>query len=262
MAQLPSVSFEPVEESLLPPTGMKLSRTPKRLVDLLRQGPHLNSASREKAFVLQFLRSPVEFYGVANQLSAVNLQHNEFSHSEERYKSNGQVFPQVGTFSTIPTSLAFRSIGYRSVAIKGMKQLGIHFKDAVGVIANDSFGRATQEPATRQALDHSENVLPGIYCAGWVKRGPAGVIANTMEDAFATAEAISSDWRQKKPFLNGGDGWDVLSQMAATQDLQTLSWSDWLAIDAAERSQGRPHGKEREKYASISRMLDVLKRGP
>ena len=262
LAQLPSVSFEPVEESLLPPTGMKLSRTPKRLVDLLRQGPHLNKSPRDKAFALQFLRSPVEFQGVANQLGAVKFQHNEFSHSEERYTSNAQVIPQLRTLSITSTSLAFRSIGYRSTAMEGMKQLGIHFKHAVGVIANDSFGRATQEPATEQALEHSEKVLPGIYCAGWVKRGPAGVIANTMEDAFATAEAISSDWRQQKPFLDGGKGWDVLSQMAAAKDLQTVSWSDWLAIDAAERSQGRPQGKEREKYASISGMLDVLKRAP
>ena len=33
----------------------------------------------------------------------------------------------------------------------------------------------------------------GIYCSGWVKRGPVGVIVTTMNDAFETAETIAHD---------------------------------------------------------------------
>lgn len=33
----------------------------------------------------------------------------------------------------------------------------------------------------------------GLYCSGWVKRGPVGVILNTMNDSFETAEAIVQD---------------------------------------------------------------------
>jgi len=35
--------------------------------------------------------------------------------------------------------------------------------------------------------------LPGVYCSGWVKRGPVGVIATTMTDAFETADTIHQD---------------------------------------------------------------------
>lgn len=33
----------------------------------------------------------------------------------------------------------------------------------------------------------------GLYCSGWVKRGPVGAILNTMNDSFETAEAIVQD---------------------------------------------------------------------
>ena len=36
----------------------------------------------------------------------------------------------------------------------------------------------------------------GLYCSGWVKRGPTGVIVNTMNDAFATAYCILKDFSE------------------------------------------------------------------
>ena len=35
----------------------------------------------------------------------------------------------------------------------------------------------------------------GLYCMGWIKRGPVGVLVNTTSDAFETADAILSDLR-------------------------------------------------------------------
>ena len=32
-----------------------------------------------------------------------------------------------------------------------------------------------------------------LYCSGWVKRGPVGVILTTMNDAFETADNIAAD---------------------------------------------------------------------
>jgi len=33
----------------------------------------------------------------------------------------------------------------------------------------------------------------GLYCSGWVKRGPVGVLATTMNDAFETGKIIVED---------------------------------------------------------------------
>lgn len=34
---------------------------------------------------------------------------------------------------------------------------------------------------------------PGLYCSGWVKRGPTGVIATTMTDSFLTSQTLLQD---------------------------------------------------------------------
>ena len=132
-----------------------------------------------------------------------------------------------------------------------MQDIGINFDSVTGVIPNDTQGRITrpQKDGVR---------LPGMYCSGWVKRGPAGVIANTMEDAFGTAEAIARDWQGRQPFLAGGQGWDALKDEADRRGLRRVSWHDWRKIDAVERERGRVKGKEREKFASVEDMLRVL----
>ena len=166
------------------------------------------------------------------------------------FNSSTNVSPTTCEIS-YPTALAFRSIGYRSEAIDGMGDLGMDFDDRRGVIPNDSHGRITR-------LSGDGIRIPGLYCCGWVKRGPAGVIANTMEDAFDTAESIAKDWENKEPFMSGANGWDALREAAATKSLRPVSWDDWKKIDAAEKRRGNAKGKEREKFASISDMLRVL----
>ena len=104
--------------------------------------------------------------------------------------------------------------------------------------------------------------LPGMYCAGWVKRGPTGVIASTMDDAFSTADSIAMDWYGKVPFLNaeGGDsmGWDGVKDEAEKRGCRRVSWEDWKKIDGVERSEGQKTGKVREKFTKVEDMLAVL----
>lgn len=132
-----------------------------------------------------------------------------------------------------------------------MKDLGIDFNERRGIIPNDLHGRIT-------SLSENGMGIPGLYCSGWVKRGPAGVIANTMEDAFDTAESIANDWENEQPFMPGTNGWDALQEDAATKSLRRVSWDDWKTIDAAEKERGKAKGKVREKFTSIPDMLRVL----
>lgn len=132
-----------------------------------------------------------------------------------------------------------------------MKDLGIEFDSTLGIIPNDSHGRIT-------SLSTDGTGVPGMYCSGWVKRGPAGVIANTMEDAFSTAEAITQDWENEQPFMTGGQGWETLKEEADRRGLRSVSWNEWRIIDAAEREKGKVLGKEREKFTSIKEILKVL----
>ena len=201
---------------------------------------------------MDFLLTPKSFNAhnaTSNYLSSLTFIKNELE-GPDIFDSSATVCPTASEISH-PTSLAFRSIGYKSVAIDGMEDLGIDFDERRGIIPNDSHGRVT-------SLSEDGTGIPGLYCSGWVKRGPTGVIANTMEDAFDTAESIAQDWEYDDPFMSGSGGWDALQRHAAVKCLRPVNWDDWKKIDAAEKKMGKAKGKEREKFTSIPKMLVVL----
>lgn len=106
--------------------------------------------------------------------------------------------------------------------------------------------------------------VPGMYVAGWAKRGPTGVIASTMEDAFGTADSIIHDINADLPFLNhdaGGStglGWEGVKKEVEKRGLRRTSWADWMRIDRLEREKGKALGKEREKMTNVEEMLKAL----
>lgn len=248
---LDDVSFDKIDPALFPAGPTKsLPRTQRRMVELLTKGSAVQEGS--KSWSLDFLLSPVRFESKANKLSSVLFARNELV-GPDTFDPSTKVVTSGETLS-LPTGVAFRSIGYKSEALRGMGHLGIEFDDGRGLIPNDGYGRVVE-----QALEHVDRrPLPGLYCSGWVKRGPAGVIANTMEDAFATAAAIVQDWQGGKPFLPGRDGWNGLKSEAGVHALRSVGWNDWLKIDTAEKQRGRQRGKEREKFTTVSEMLSVL----
>src|SRR5439155_27351357 len=83
----------------------------------------------------------------------------------------------TGRVEEISVGLVFRSVGYRGVPVPG-----VPFDEKGGVILNAK-GRVL-DPATRQPLR-------GLYTAGWIKRGPSGVIGTNKPDAADTVEPMS-----------------------------------------------------------------------
>lgn len=104
--------------------------------------------------------------------------------------------------------------------------------------------------------------LPGLYVSGWLARGPNGVIATTMYDAFETADLIASDLgapssSTSSPISAGVPDLPKL-QDAGFGAQRIVSWDEWRAIDAEERKRGSKLGKEREKLTRVQDMLAVL----
>ena len=165
---------------------------------------------------------------------------------------------------TVPASFAFRSVGYKSTALPGLSNLGVPFDSKLGIIPNDIHGRIVSPDAGPGSLTAGH--VAGLYCAGWVKRGPTGVIASTMQDAFTSADVIAHDWENNVPFLNDVNGksqstrlgWEGVKEEVESKGVRPLSWADWKTIDEAERARGKAKGKEREKFASVAEMLQAL----
>jgi adrenodoxin-NADP+ reductase len=254
LTKLNSVAFHPVDEMLIPQDITTLPRPSRRIMEVLKKGSAASVSTAPKSWSLDFCLSPTAFSPTSSSTSQLgSMTFERTSLNPDPFDPHAQA---IGTNEQIslPASLAFRSIGYKSEALPGFSELDIPFNDRLGIIPNDEFGRVVN-PITAASM-------PGMYCAGWVKRGPTGVIASTMSDAFSTAESIADDWYGHAPFLNGdggsGLGWEGVKNEAQQRGCRRVSWTDWKKIDAAEKRAGQKSGKEREKFTRVEDMLAVL----
>uniref|UniRef100_A0A2K5REX7 NADPH:adrenodoxin oxidoreductase, mitochondrial n=1 Tax=Cebus imitator TaxID=2715852 RepID=A0A2K5REX7_CEBIM len=100
--------------------------------------------------------------------------------------------------------------------------------------------------------------LSGLYCSGWVKRGPTGVIATTMTDSFLTGQTLLQDL--KAGLLPSGPrpGSAAIQALLSSRGVQPVSFSDWEKLDAEEVARGQSTGKPREKLVDPQEMLRLL----
>ena len=272
---LDGVGFVPPPESwddLIQVERKKLPRQLKRIAELLEKGSKTSVQTSNKAWQLGYLRSPAEFLSSdGKHLEAVGFEQTEYvAPISSLISGNPQAdlnairalkVKSTGRKTLLHANLAFRSVGYYSEPLPGFDELGIPFDEKLHIIPNDMHGRVlapNRGPAGPLTAGH----VPGMYCSGWVKRGPTGVIASTMDDAFNTADIIVKDWEGGVQFNEGeGEdkgGFEAVKKEMQRRDVRSVSWSDWQKIDAEERRRGKEKGKEREKCRSVEEMLRIL----
>jgi adrenodoxin-NADP+ reductase len=263
LMHIPDVGFHPVD--LLTNINPKmLPRVQKRIVELLKKGTELEPQNTRKSWGLEFLKAPKAFNTLqSNRLHSVTFANQAYDPGTDHLSPTATVVPTKKT-TTLEASLAFRSVGYKSVAIPGLSDLSIPFDNKLGIIPNDAYGRIITPSAGPGTLTAGH--LPGLYAAGWVKRGPTGVIASTMADAFSSADVIAEDWWTGVPFLNGeggegkstGLGWEGVKDLVERKGVRPISWKDWQVIDVKEKARGLKIGKPREKFGNVEEMLKAL----
>jgi len=121
---------------------------------------------------------------------------------------------------------------------------GVPFDEARATIANDA-GRVTGEDDRR---------VPGVYCTGWIKRGPSGVIGTNKKDATETVEHLLADARAG--LLPEAEDGDVESLLGP----DVVPYAGWQAIDAAERAKGEAQGRPRVKLCRWDELLAAARR--
>ncbi|KAK9899639.1 nucleotide-binding domain-containing protein [Cystobasidium minutum MCA 4210] len=231
------------------------ARMKKRLLQLMQKAKADEKFAKgdTKTWSLSFCKSPVaiegsEENGTAGPVKSVTFEQNDLlPASNAVLPSNDLVDPTSfvarGTGLTVsrPTDLLLKSVGYRSGGIEGLP-----FDQRRGVVKN----------VEGRVQDDSGDIIPGLYVSGWLARGPNGVIATTMYDAFQTAETIITDAAAASSTKSLPD----LPRLpdAGFGNKQVVSWSDWKAIDAEERRRGKALGKEREKFVRVDDMLKVV----
>ncbi|RMZ70060.1 hypothetical protein GMOD_00000105 [Pyrenophora seminiperda CCB06] len=263
LMNLPSVAFEPIDRTLYPTDIKKLPRVQKRIAEVLLKGSKTDIQEASRKWTLDFMRAPKSMHANAGRLSSLTFTKQQFVPDGDPFSQTTRVMP-TNEETSLEASLAFRSVGYKSTALPGLSDIGVPFDEKLGIIPNDMYGRIITPSAGPGNLTAGH--VSGLYCAGWVKRGPTGVIASTMQDAFASADVIAQDWDANVPFLNdksgdnqsSGLGWHGIKEEVERKGVRPLSWSDWKKIDEAERARGKAKGKEREKFQSVEDMLRIV----
>ena len=90
------------------------------------------------------------------------------------------------------------------------------------------------------------------YVAGWIKRGPSGVIGTNKKDATETVELLLEDARAGR-LARTDDGGVAREPARRAKARQSVDYAGWQAIDAAERAAGEPLGRPRVKLTRWER---------
>lgn len=133
----------------------------------------------------------------------------------------------TGQTHVIPVDGVIRSVGYRGTALSG-----IPFDDRRNVIPNRE-GRV---------LD-GDIPLPGVYVAGWIKRGPTGIIGTNKKDAVQTVACLLEDAADPAAWTATAPGPEAVD--AALAGGAVVGTDGWRRIDAAERALGATRGRDR-----------------
>ena len=137
--------------------------------------------------------------------------------------------------------MIFRSIGY-----KGHPLPGIPFDERDGLIPNRE-GRVL-DATTKQPL-------PRLYVAGWIKRGPSGVIGTNKPDAAATVDLMLADTQHQQFPHDLQTDTEALPALLTRKQVRYVTFADWQRIDQVEVASGKKVGKPREKLTTIPELL-------
>jgi ferredoxin--NADP+ reductase len=236
------VVVDPADLQLDPASEAALAEersTARRNVELLREYAARRPVRKPRTLRLRFLVSPVAILG-DGRVEAVEVVRNTLVAD-----GSGQLRAvATGQRETIPCGIVLRSVGYRGVALPG-----VPFDEEHGTIPNIG-GRI---------VDGEGSPIPGLYCSGWIKRGPTGVIGTNKKDAAETAAHVLADFDAGGlPPRGDGDFEELLVDRGAP----FVEYAGWEAIDEHERDLGTPHGRPRVKLVTWDELLGHGRRAP
>nr|WP_221474063.1 FAD-dependent oxidoreductase [Planomonospora venezuelensis] len=201
-----------------------LPRQVRGNVEVIRAWAARPPAGRPRRLDVRFWMRPVEILG-DGRVEALRL---------ERTRLDGGRVVGTGEFETLPVGMVLRSVGYRSVPLPG-----VPFSEATMTVPNEA-GRVRERE----------------YVAGWLKRGPTGVIGTNKSDAAETVRTLLADLAGRAP-VRRADPDDLL----AGRGISPVTYRQWLAIEAAEAELARSLDRgERVKLPGLAAMIDALDR--
>ncbi|MBA2324002.1 MAG: FAD-dependent oxidoreductase [Pseudonocardiales bacterium] len=210
-----------------------LPRAVKRNVAIMRDYAAGKTPLGKRHIALRFLRSPIELRGTG-RVEEIMLGRNALKVAEDGWVAA----VDTGERESLDTGLVLRAVGY-----KGLPIAGLPYDQRKGVIPN-----------TNGRVDGTERE----YVAGWIKRGPTGIIGTNKKCAVETVTQLLADLESGELRRHDRDAFvdDVAAWLAERQP-HLVTQEGWRLIDAAERAAGEPHGRPRVKLVGREQLLGV-----
>ena len=223
------LALEPGSEAELAASSNLVQRN----VDILRDFAAREPEGKPRSVRLRFRVSPVAILG-EEKVEGVEIVRNTLeAGSDGRVRAVATEEREV-----IPCEIVFRSVGYRGVSLPG-----VPFDERSGTIPN----------AAGRVVDERGEPVPGLYVAGWIKRGPTGVIGTNKKDAVETVEHLLEDARAG--LLPAPAAATALEELLAERGVDVVMYAGWESIDSVERAAGEPHGRPRIKLCTWDELL-------
>jgi ferredoxin--NADP+ reductase len=218
-------------------------RATQKKVDLLQEYARRAPSAKRRRLILRFLVSPVEVLDDGGgAVGGLRLVRNKLYATE-----TGTLQPKpTGEFEDLPVGLLFRSVGYKGVPVPD-----VPFNDKWGVILNEK-GRVLDAESKQPVI--------GEYTAGWIKRGPTGVIGTNKPDAAETVACMIEDLGRDQYLQPAAPSREAAERLVRERQPQCFSYPDWLKLNELELRRGKETGRPRVKFTRIEDMLAALGR--
>ncbi|MFN7942441.1 MAG: FAD-dependent oxidoreductase [Thermoanaerobaculia bacterium] len=241
MGQLAGVDLlvDPRELELDPASAEELAadREAQKNLEILRAFAERGATGAPRRIHLRFLVSPVEILGEAGRTSGLRIERNRLVAGRSGLSAQG-----TAEFETLPVGLVVRAVGYRSLPLPDLP-----FDERGGIIPN----------AAGRVLDPGAGAtLAGLYVAGWVKRGPTGLIGSNKPDGAETAEAMVADLPSTAPAPEPDQA--AIDRVLAARGVRVVDFPAWQRLDRLEVERGKAAGRPRVKLGPVAEMLAAL----
>jgi ferredoxin--NADP+ reductase len=232
------IVVDPAELELDPVSEASLEddTNSKRNLEVLRDFAAREPAGKPVTVRLRFLASPVAIHG-ERRVESVELVRNKLEEHEGRL-----VAVPTGEHETLQCGLVFRSVGYRGV---GLPELP--FDERRGTIRNEG-GRVVAADGTH---------VGSTYCAGWIKRGPTGIIGTNKKDATETVTQLLADVEEGRLSHRDEVTVDEVEAVLAERGVRPVIYASWTSIDELERAAGEKVGRPRVKLRTWDELLEA-----
>jgi ferredoxin--NADP+ reductase len=211
----------------------------QRNLEVLRGFAERRPEGKPRVVRLTFLRSPVVLHG-EERVESIELVRNRLEGSEGKLSAVA-----TDDRETLECGLVFRSVGYRGIGLPDLP-----FDERRGTIRNDG-GRV---------IDSHGEPVAATYCAGWIKRGPTGIIGTNKKDANETVNLLLEDVRAGRLSHSEEVNADGLESLLEERGVRPVIYQGWVSIDELERAAGEKLGRPRVKLSTWQGLLEAASR--